>query len=331
MIFMKILRKFFAFFRERKTLSYAGIYIFLLWIVASFLFYIFEPRVNDIFTAVYWAITTTTTVGYGDITPETLGGRIISIVVMLSGIGFMGVFLANFTDMLIEKSLARGMRARAYMEGHVIICGWNGIVEIALRELLADGREVAVVADVDMIPIEHRNLVFVRGEPSDDEKLSRANVAKASFVLISGKDDVETLLCAISVRKLNEKACISCVVSDPKVAQALKNIGVEQMLSTEETFGLFLSRSVFVPKLSEFLRELMATRDIDIYQERIPESFEGKSFADVMIMFKREYNAIAVGIVHDNELIINPDGERTLEGSDEILYISESKLDLKRM
>jgi voltage-gated potassium channel len=43
---------------------------------------------------VYWAITTITTVGYGDIGPETEAGRIIAITVMLTGIGYVAILTA---------------------------------------------------------------------------------------------------------------------------------------------------------------------------------------------------------------------------------------------
>ena len=39
----------------------------------------------------YWAASTMTTVGYGDVTPKTTAGRIIAVVVMMVGIGFVAV------------------------------------------------------------------------------------------------------------------------------------------------------------------------------------------------------------------------------------------------
>lgn len=49
--------------------------------------------------ALWWAATTMTTVGYGDVTPETGLGRIVSVAVMLSGIGF----IALLTGALAER------------------------------------------------------------------------------------------------------------------------------------------------------------------------------------------------------------------------------------
>ena len=53
-----------------------------------------DGRLLDAWDGIWWAITTVTTVGYGDNYPTTTPGRIIAIVVMLVGIGFIAVLTA---------------------------------------------------------------------------------------------------------------------------------------------------------------------------------------------------------------------------------------------
>jgi len=125
----------------------------------------------------------------------------MSIIIMLSGIGALGLVLATVTDLLIEQSLKRRYLIRSFMENPVIARGWDKKLEIAVKELLAGGKAVVVVAEVDDIPLRDKNPIFIREDPSDDENLNRANVAKASFAFISGRNDIETLLSAIAVKK----------------------------------------------------------------------------------------------------------------------------------
>ena len=51
---------------------------------------------------VWWAVVTVTTVGYGDLYPHTVPGRIIGIVVMLLGIGFLAVLTATVASHFVQ-------------------------------------------------------------------------------------------------------------------------------------------------------------------------------------------------------------------------------------
>jgi voltage-gated potassium channel len=55
---------------------------------------------------IWWAISTVTTVGYGDIYPEGTAGRIIAITIMLVGIGFVALLTAFIADRFINVSAA---------------------------------------------------------------------------------------------------------------------------------------------------------------------------------------------------------------------------------
>lgn len=57
----------------------------------------------------YWAITTVTTVGYGDVQPATDGGRLIAIAVMIVGVGFVAILTAA----IAERFLTASREARA--------------------------------------------------------------------------------------------------------------------------------------------------------------------------------------------------------------------------
>ena len=60
----------------------------------------------------WWALQTVTTVGYGDIVPERLSGRIIAAFVMLEGVAFITIVAAAITSAFIE----RARRERAVLE-----------------------------------------------------------------------------------------------------------------------------------------------------------------------------------------------------------------------
>jgi voltage-gated potassium channel len=56
---------------------------------------------------IWWAVTTVTTVGYGDITPRTDTGRALAIVVMVTGIGFVALVTAALAQRFIQRAVER--------------------------------------------------------------------------------------------------------------------------------------------------------------------------------------------------------------------------------
>ena len=54
-------------------------------------------------TAVWWAITTITTVGYGDVYPVTFQGRVVAGVLMVAGVAFLGAVTATLSSWLVSR------------------------------------------------------------------------------------------------------------------------------------------------------------------------------------------------------------------------------------
>tara|TARA_B100001939_G_scaffold292904_1_gene265223 strand:+ start:272 stop:1063 length:792 start_codon:yes stop_codon:yes gene_type:complete len=67
--------------------------------------------------ALWWAVVTVTTVGYGDFYPITTMGRIVAVVLMICGVGLFGSFAAYISSMFVKDDSAREAReARAQRE-----------------------------------------------------------------------------------------------------------------------------------------------------------------------------------------------------------------------
>ena len=59
--------------------------------------------IKDIWTAYWWTLATLATVGYGDVYPVTVPGRVIAVVVMIYGVGLFGVITGALATWVIEK------------------------------------------------------------------------------------------------------------------------------------------------------------------------------------------------------------------------------------
>jgi voltage-gated potassium channel len=86
------------------ALSVAG----LVWITSAVAFTLVEDvgagrRVNSFGDALWWSASTISTVGYGDVYPITLGGRIIAVFTMVVGVSTFGVITASIAKRLIRE------------------------------------------------------------------------------------------------------------------------------------------------------------------------------------------------------------------------------------
>jgi voltage-gated potassium channel len=91
----------------RQKFHYALIVTTAVVVLGAVGFYALESDENQALhhfgDALWWAITTVTTVGYGDITPITPEGRLIAVVLMLTGIGVIGLFTASVASLFFEE------------------------------------------------------------------------------------------------------------------------------------------------------------------------------------------------------------------------------------
>ena len=58
--------------------------------------------VPTVWDGIWWSVVTVTTVGYGDFHPESVSGRIIAMLVMLAGIGFLSVLTATIASRFVR-------------------------------------------------------------------------------------------------------------------------------------------------------------------------------------------------------------------------------------
>lgn len=94
-------------FVSKSRLAYGFSFFILVLIFCSTSFFYIEkgvnPEVNTYEDAFWYVIQTITTVGYGDVVPDTSGGRIIGIIAMISAIGISSLLTAATTSSLIDK------------------------------------------------------------------------------------------------------------------------------------------------------------------------------------------------------------------------------------
>jgi voltage-gated potassium channel len=105
--------------RARELLTHNGLHFVLLSVltivgVCSAVELAFEQRapgasIHSFGDALWWAVVTVTTVGYGDKYPVTAGGRGVAVVLMLTGIGLVGVLSATIASYFVGQRAEEDM------------------------------------------------------------------------------------------------------------------------------------------------------------------------------------------------------------------------------
>ena len=100
----------------KKILVYFLFVLILVTIIGTLMFMVegTQPgtQFTDIGTSIYWAIVTLTTVGYGDITPVTLVGRLLSSIVMILGYTIIAVPTGIVSATMIDETKRKGKNGR---------------------------------------------------------------------------------------------------------------------------------------------------------------------------------------------------------------------------
>ena len=289
--------------------------------------------------ALWWSVVTLTTVGFGDISPVSFGGRLIGVVLMFFGIGALGMFTATIAGAFVEQRMRkdRGMDSYDGKE-HIILCGWNGRMKEILADLRADGRsaakDIVLLADVDAKPLADDHLHFVRGDVTE-EQLKRAGIGAAVTVVIVGDRsldysarDAKAVLSTLTVKSLNPG--VYCIVELATEAnfRHCERARADEIVVGAELCSRVMSTAALDHGISRVLRELLSAQvGQNLVTAPVPSALAGRPFIEVFSALKREQDMIAVAIQRDGTgtLVTNPDAGAEVAATDRLVVISARK------
>ncbi len=105
-----------------------------------------NPNIKNIFDAFYWSLITVSTVGYGDISPVTHTGRVISMMLIVVGIGMISfatsVIVSAFSEKLDELKESRIIDEINKSREFLIICGYGQLTKMFLRQIQNRGESL---------------------------------------------------------------------------------------------------------------------------------------------------------------------------------------------
>jgi voltage-gated potassium channel len=184
-------------------------------LIGSTAIYLFEkpvdnPEVMNLFDAAYFTIVTVSTVGYGDITPHTTGGRVVAMGLIISGLGVFS-FLTSILVSGFSEKMHVMRENRVYSElkrytHYVIICGFGRVGEHIATQLAKDQLHFVIIDtdDKNVQAAKQRGYLAIQADASKNDVLRNAGINEgATVVFCTTGNDVVNVYITLSSRYLN--------------------------------------------------------------------------------------------------------------------------------
>jgi voltage-gated potassium channel len=145
----------------------------------------FKPRIADLVTALYYAMVTMSTVGYGDITPQTAEARLFTVSIIVLGVAVFATSLTAVIAPLISQSLQRIVNRKSVTmkrENHFVVIGNTSLAVNTWRELSKRGLPVTRILREAPDAGEIKDIDYMVGDPSGTELLREAGAERAQAV-----------------------------------------------------------------------------------------------------------------------------------------------------
>ena len=213
--------------------------------------------VETIVDAFYFTVVTASTVGYGDITPQTGAASDIAQLFVLSSLVMnvaafavaLGVLLTPAIEAQLSKALGK-MTEKQFdlLENHVLLLGYGGMTELILDELTERNvTEFAIVTNDETAArtLGDRSIPVLTADPSDIEPLERAHLTDARAVVVATDDDARDALSVLTARQLDPDIRIVATATQRENVEKLRRAGADHVISPATLGGHLIVAEAF--------------------------------------------------------------------------------------
>ncbi|WP_297443121.1 ion transporter [Sulfurimonas sp.] len=323
-------------FELLTLLTLSAFFIF----ISGIMLYVFEgdndnPNIHNLFDAFYWALVTISTVGYGDISPITTEGRVVSMLIIITGIGlisfFTSIIVSSFSERLSSLREDRVVQEIGKKQNLTVICGFGLLGRLVAQGFEKEGIDFVVI-DLDE---EKANLAYEKGysaictDATQSHTFERLGIQDSiASVLCLTSDDIQNAFIAINVKSLNENVYVAARCSDEEIAQKMKFAKVDQLIMPEKIASMMGSVYAGEPAAFEVLLSIVeekAKTQIDEIVVTKNNFMDSKSIKEINF---NKYRIILLGVFQKahtqgsiGEFIFNPEDDFILNAGDKLICI----------
>ncbi|WP_347549223.1 potassium channel family protein [Pseudalkalibacillus hwajinpoensis] len=251
---------------NNRFLFYASLALVL---VSAMIMRLIEPETfPTLFEALWWVMTTVTTVGYGDYFPVSIGGRIYAMFLYIVGIGLIGVVIGKFVDGFAEIKKRREEGKVPY-EGnnHIVIIGWSQKASYAVSEIMDSEKcEIVIIDKLPKAPILEEHIHYIQGDAAEEAVLRKADIMNAKAVLVFSDDSIydalladgKSLIIASSIERLSAEIHTTVEVMKEEHIKNFRHVQVDEFVLSHEAISRMAVRSAFTKGISGVYSQLLS-------------------------------------------------------------------------
>ncbi|MEU1353023.1 potassium channel family protein [Streptomyces cinnamoneus] len=280
----------------------------------------------DFLDAAYYATVTLSTTGYGDITPVGDAARLTNILVITPlRVLFLIILVGTTLEVLTERTRhqVRIHRWRSRVREHTVVVGYGTKGRHAIATLIGQGKRKSeiVVVDPQKKALDAANsdgFVGVLGDATRSDTLLRAELQKASQVVIATERDDTAALVTLTARQLNKHATIVVAVREDENVPLLRQSGADTVVTSSSSAGRLLGMSMMSPSVGSVLEDLLTYGNgLDVVDRPVTKAEAGRS--------PRQCDDLVVAVVRGHRLLHYTDPEAaTLQLTDRVITIKQA-------
>jgi voltage-gated potassium channel len=289
----------------------------------------------DIWDGIYLTALTITTVGYGDIVPTHIPGKIFTIVLVFSGVGLVLYSFTKFAETMVEGGLQNILEKRKMkrkvgeLQNHYIVCGYGRIGKVICHILQENNRPFVVIENHEEVirNIEAEGLCALAGEAADDEVLLAAGIKKARGLIAVVSSDADNVFITLTARGLNPGLFILARSSGaPGADTKLLRAGASKVISPYYIGARRMAQLIVRPTVIDFIDLTMHAGELGLRMEELLVSdkayFVNKNLIESGI--RKRFDIIVVAIKRQGqEMLFNPRSDTIILPGDILIVLGD--------
>ncbi len=292
-----------------------------------------EPKYTAL-DALYMAVTTITTVGFGEIHPLHTGGRIFIMCYLIIGLGTFSYGLIQFGEQAYRAKLSDWLARRKMdtainsMKGHFIVCGFGRMGKAICRRLAEQGLDfVAVDRDEDALAdCRERGWPWLVGDATDDDTLKTAGIDRARGLTTVLGNDADNVYLTLSAHLLAPDLMIVSRASDEQSVQKMKKAGATRVVGLHDTGAAKMAQLMINPNLDRLVK-VFEDKGLEMDMAEIEVAADAPYAGQTLVETDFRDRGITVVAIRrsDNELLLPPPATTTIRPGDLLIAMGRSE------